>query len=327
MTQKILIIRFSSIGDIVLTTPVIRCLKKQVAGVEVHFLTKAKHASILASNPYVDKLHLFDDKILGVIEQLRAEKFDFIIDLHNNIRSNQVRRMLNAKSYSVNKLNIKKFLLVAFKINKLPNIHIVDRYLDTLRAFNVINDGKGLDYFIPEEGRFNTKELPEAFSKGYIAFVLSGTYYTKRLPSEKVLEVCRKTDKPVVLLGGESETVMDAEIMQSANGNVISFCGKLTLSESASLIKEARLVISNDTGLMHIAAAFRKKMLSVWGNTVPEFGMSPYLPHSASEIMQVRGLKCRPCSKLGNHHCPRKHFKCMNDIAVYAIIDWIEENF
>src|SRR4051812_37393796 len=145
--MKFLIIRFSSIGDIVLTTPVIRCLKQQVAGAEVHYLTKRGFKAVLENNPYIDKLHLLGDDLDETILQLQRENFDYIIDLHKNLRTLKVKRGLNkVKSVSFNKLNIQKWFLTAFKINMLPTVHIVDRYLQTIKKFGVENDGKGLDY-------------------------------------------------------------------------------------------------------------------------------------------------------------------------------------
>jgi ADP-heptose:LPS heptosyltransferase len=224
-------------------------------------------------------------------------------------------------------LNIRKLILTKFKINILPDGHIVERYLETLRHFNIVNDGKGLEHFIPEEDEFPITELPESFQNGYVALVLAGTYFTKRMPAEKYRKLISETLLPFVLLGGKSEQTMASHILEWNTGSVVDFTGKLRINQSASLVKNARLVISNDTGLMHIAAAFHKKILSVWGNTTPELGMYPYLPVKGSEILEVKELSCRPCSKLGYHQCPKKHFRCMNDLPEIRIIDWVTREF
>ena len=324
---KILIIRLSSIGDIVLTSPVVRCLKNQVKDAEIHFVTKLKFVPILSSNPYVEKVHVLGQNIVDVIHNLKKEKFDYIIDLHQNFRSNRIKRTLNLPAYSVKKLNWKKFLLINFKINLLPQKHIVDRYLETVAQLGVKNDGQGLDYFISEKDTFPVNDLPILFRKGYVAFVIAGTYVTKKLPVGKIEEICQKIDYPVILLGGKKEHDTGEKVLKRLKGNVLSFAGKLNLNQSASLIKEANLVLTNDTGLMHIAAAFQKKILSFWGNTVPDFGMVPYMADKASEILEVGNLKCRPCSKLGYEKCPKKHFKCMNEINVEEAVKWIKANF
>ena len=327
MKIKLLVIRLSSIGDIVLTSPVVRCLKQQVENAEVHFVTKQKHASIVFTNPYVDKVHIFRENISELISELEKEQFDYIIDLHQNFRSNRIKNRLNIPAFSFEKLNVQKFLYVQLKINRLPDKHIVDRYLETLSVFDVKNDGQGLDYFIPENGSYPLNQLPRIFQNGFVAFVIAGTYFTKRLPVEKISEICRRIDFPVILIGGKNEYETGEKVLPGSGANVLNLAGKLSLNQSAWLVKNSNVVLTNDTGLMHIAAAFKKKILSFWGNTVPEFGMTPYMPHPASKIMEVKNLKCRPCSKLGYQKCPKNHFKCMYELDVDEVAGWVKTNF
>lgn len=308
---KFLIIRFSSIGDIVLTSPVVRCLKQQVEGAEVHFLTKKQFASVVATNPYIDKVHVYDNNLTEVIKQLRLEEYDYIIDLHQNLRTAMVKLRLPGINFSFNKLNVQKWLLVHFKIDYMPQVHIVDRYLKTLQLFDVVNDGLGLNYFITPNDEVSVNELPESHRKGYLALVIGANHATKVLPQERLIELCQLLDFPVLLMGGPSEAALGQRIADTVGNQVFNACGKFSLNRSASLIKQARLVISHDTGLMHIAAAFKKNILSIWGNTVPEFGMYPYLPGNESRIFEVKDLPCRPCSKIGHKKCPKKHFNCM----------------
>jgi len=327
MKVKFLIIRFSSIGDVVLTSPVLRAIKNQIKNAEVHFVTKIRYAELLVDNPYIDQLHLLEDKMTPLIKALKKENYDYIIDLHHNFRSGQIKRNLTAKAFSYKKLNINKWLLVFLKKNYMPHVHVVDRYLETLSELNIHNDSSGLDFFIPEKARYDQSRLPEAFSAGYVAIALSGTYFTKRLPNNKVLEICNQIPYPVILLGGENEFASGEEIVARGTGNILNLCGSLTIHESASLIDKANVVLTNDTGLMHIAAAFRKKILSFWGNTVPDFGMYPYMPDPESKRLEVTGLKCRPCSKLGYQKCPKGHFRCMNEMDTQAAIDWITTHY
>ncbi len=320
---KFLIIRFSSIGDIVLTSPVIRCLKQQVKGAEIHFLVKKQFSSIMKNNPYLDKVHVFENNLTESISELKKEHFHYIIDLHRNLRSKMVKSRLKVLSFSFSKININKWLMVNFKINTLPNIHIVDRYLKTVQIFNIKNDNKGLDYFIPEEDEINLKNLPLNFRDKYIAFVVGAKHATKQLPVEKMISICKKSSFPVVLLGGNEDIEISNKIEQAIGKNIYNACGKYNLNQSASLIKQSYAVITHDTGLMHIAAAFKKKIISIWGNTIPEFGMYPYLPGQDSKIIEVKNLKCRPCSKIGFEKCPKKHFKCMQEINDNEIFDSI----
>lgn len=312
MALKLLVIRFSSIGDIVLTSPVVRCLKTQLKDAEVHFLTKNKFAGIVQSNPYISKVYTINKSPSEINTELRNERYDYVIDLHNNIRSHLVKWSLLKPSHSFNKLNIEKWLMVRLKWNRLPNVHIVDRYLDTASFLGIENDGLGLDFFIPDKDEIKLiNEYPQ-LSNGYVAFSIGGNHNTKILPADLVADVIKMLDKPVIILGGKDDMERANLITDLAGAKAINLSGKLTLMESASVVKQSHSVISNDTGLMHIAAAFQKPIVSVWGNTIPEFGMYPYLPLGTPHmIAEVNDLKCRPCSKIGYKECPLKHFNCM----------------
>lgn len=292
-----------------MTSPVIRCLKTQRDDVIVHYLTKPNFADVLSSNPYIDKLHLLKSSLKATIEELRTEGFDLIIDLHHNLRTLIIKKRLGSKSFSFKKLNLEKWLLVNARINIMPEVHIVDRYLETVRHLGVHNDGLGLDYFLGTE--YDINELLPASHLKYVALVIGAQHATKRLPQQKIIELCTKIKKPIVLLGGKEDKYRGEEIARLAGSHVLNTCGNFKLNESAFIVKMAEKVISHDTGLMHIAAAFKKQVLSVWGSTVPEFGMYPYQVGD-SPIFEVKGLPCRPCSKIGYETCPRGHFKCMN---------------
>ncbi|MHB1177917.1 MAG: glycosyltransferase family 9 protein [Daejeonella sp.] len=313
---KILIIRFCSIGDIVLTSPVIRCLKEQLDGVELHFLTKKAFMPVLAGNRYIDKLHFLKDSLSSSIDDLKREKFDHIIDLHHNLRTLIIKTRLGVPSSSFNKLNWKKWLLVILKKNLLPPVHIVDRYMNTVEFLGVQNDNKGLDYFLMP-GHDVRLLLPPSHQE-YIAVVIGAQHATKRLPTERLAELCRLIQQPVVLLGGPEDAQRGEEISKAAGNHVFNSCGKFQLDQSAYLVKMSKCVITHDTGLMHIAAAFNKTILSVWGNTIPEFGMYPYMVDKSYQF-EVKGLACRPCSKIGFEKCPLEHFKCMNNIDLMNI--------
>lgn len=317
--MKFLLLRLSSIGDIVLTSPVVRCLKQQHPDAEIHFLTKRGFEDVVRNNPYIDAVHLVNDNAIDndLLSNLKEERFDAVIDLHHNLRTLKIKRALDVTSFSFNKLNIEKWLLVNFKMNRMPNVHIVDRYMKTVSSFGVTNDDQGLDYFITPEDERAVDSLPEHFRKKYIAWVVGAAHATKQLPSAKMISIGEKIKSPIVLLGGKNDAVLSSTIKNALGENVFDACGNFSLNESAALVKHASVVLTNDTGLMHIAAAFRKKIYSFWGNTVPEFGMYPYLPSSLktnSAILEVKNLRCRPCSKIGFDKCPKGHFKCMNEI-------------
>ena len=315
--MKVLIVRFSSIGDIVLTTPIIRCLKQQLKNAEVHYITKQKFNSVVQHNPYIDKVYLIEKSTDELIDALKTENYDYIIDLHHNIRTFKLKQQLAKKAFAFDKLNWKKFLAVNFKINKLPNIHIVDRYFATIKPLDVVNDKQGLDYFISDKDEVELEKVfPSFFHLGYYCLVVGGSYFTKQIPLNKLQEICEKSTKPLVLLGGKEDEKIANQLHQMFPQTTFNACGLFNLNQSASVVKQSIKVITSDTGLMHIASAYKKEIISLWGNTIPEFGMYPYLPGPNSKILEVKNLSCRPCSKLGYKKCPKGHFKCMNDIQV-----------
>lgn len=321
--MKVLIIRFSSIGDIVLTTPVIRCLKQQVKDIEIHYLTKPQFKSILTTNIYIDKVHTLDSSFTNTINQLKLENFDEVIDLHNNIRTKRVKLALGKPSHAFNKLNFEKWLLVKLKTNRMPSIHIVDRYMETVAHLGVKNDGHGLDYFIPETESIDTSTLPN----NYIAFAIGGQHNTKKLPNSKIIEILQLLNYPTILVGGKEDAENGDTIIKALNkDNVINKCGELNLNQSALVVKNSKGLITHDTGMMHIGAALDIPILSVWGNTVPQLGMTPYYKQDSkaalqAELFEVLGLKCRPCSKIGYDKCPKGHFDCMVKQDSKAIAD------
>lgn len=320
MRKKVLVIRFSSIGDIVLTSPVLRCLHEQI-NAEVYVITKDIFAGIYRNNPHVHKVITIKSRVSEAEAELKAITFDFVADLHHNLRSAQVKKICNAPSASFPKLNIQKFLYVKLGINRMPDKHIVDRYFEAVRPLNVKNDGKGLEYFITGSNIVDRSTLPVTHQRAYIAITAGAKFATKEMPHEMITGVIHRMNQPVVLLGGKDEIEKGNRIAAECGSLVYNACGKYNLDQSASLVQQAELVISHDTGLMHIAAAFKKRIYSVWGNTVPDFGMYPYLPGEGSRIIEVKGLRCRPCSKLGYAECPLGHFRCMNDIPVSAFDD------
>ena len=318
MLTKVLIIRFSSIGDIVLTTPVIRNLKEQIYGeVEIHYLTKQTFKGIVSPNPHISKVYTIEKSTNEIIEKLKDEGYDYIIDLHKNLRSSRVKRSLKALSFSFNKLNWEKWLLVNFGINKLPHIHIVDRYMETLKAFGIKNDNKGLDFFIEEKDR--NVFIPESHQDGFIAVGIGAAHWRKKLRIKQYIEVCQKINYPIVLLGGPSEKEDGREISKNLGSRIWNAAGSTSIGQSAYLVERSELLITPDTGIMHIAAALRKPIISIWGATIPGFGMYPYQNHALNKMVEAKHLRKRPCSKLGTK-CKYKPCKCIDELPLVEII-------
>lgn len=351
--MKFLVIRFSSIGDIVLASPALRCLKKQVITSEVHFLTKLSFKAVTEGNPYVDKFFYYDNNIDELIESLKQEKYDYVIDLHNNFRSGKIKRALGVKYYTIDKLNYEKFLLTKLRIDVMPRRHITLRSVDTLKEFGVRYDEAGLDYFIPEKDLIKEDDIPASHHAGYIAIVIGASYYTKKLPVEKLQALCKGIDHPIVLVGGKEDNDVGEKVANVDPGRIYNACGKFNLNESADLVRRSKLVISHDTGLQYIACAFNKPVLAIWGSTSPELDVEPFyagptpsMPQNDyidgsrrqrhpstggnwqapyENIRRVPKLRCQPCSKYGNKKCPLGHFKCMNQMDINYIINRVNK--
>lgn len=315
--KKVLVIRFSSIGDIVLTTPVLRCIKNSFPEAEIHYITKASFSFLLQKNPNVDFIHTWEDfvKSPNLIANLG---FDAVVDLHKNLRSSKVKKVVDARVYSFDKLNIKKWLYVNFKSNIMPDVHIIERYLFQLEELGISYDDKGLDYFYSKE-----VALPSDLNANeYFVLVMGAAHATKQIPNELFTRIIPKLgSSKLVLLGGKEEREK-AEALQAKFPELVNYCGSLSLDESAKVVEHSKAVVTSDTGLMHIAAAFNKKIAVLWGNTTPELGMFPFECDDFKNF-EVADLSCRPCSKIGKKKCPKGHFKCMINQNESAIADYL----
>lgn len=323
--MKVLFIRFSSIGDIVLTTPLLRSLKQALPEAEIHYLTKAAYQDLLIHNPYVSQIHVLTEEGKLPLPALKAEGFDYVIDLHRNLRSRKVKWALSCPSVSFDKKNLAKYRMVrsAKPPKQLP--HIVQRYGDCLKALGVQLDRQGLELHLPDGLEAEAQQLLQSW--GYanpIAVVLGATYATKRWPTAKFIQLLQTYNQPVLLIGGPDSVREAEEICQAVQSPIFNAVGKYSLLMSAALLKQARQVVAHDTGFMHIAAAFGQRLITIWGNTVPELGMTPYrTPH---EIVEVNGLSCRPCSKIGYKRCPKGHFDCMEKIKPQWVLDVLDDD-
>jgi ADP-heptose:LPS heptosyltransferase len=283
---------------------------------EIHFLTKEAYRSLFSFNPYVSKVITLENFSL---KELQDEKYNLIIDLHKNLRTFKLRPFLNGRYFTFSKKNLKKWLMVNFKPKTKPISHIVDRYFKGLSSINIKNDGQGLDLFIDPDFEDRTnRSLP---SISYYVLVLGANYYTKRIPLDKCFEIIKSKSIHCILIGGNDTLEIGSKLNERYPEKVINLAGKLNLHESAAVIKKASYVITGDTGMMHVAAAFQKIIYVLWGSTTKQLGMYPYYGSSfknKAKHLEVDNLACQPCSKLGHQKCPKKHFKCMlsQDISI-----------
>lgn len=327
---KILVIRFSSIGDIVLASPVFRCIKKQIPGAELHFVTKSSFKRVTEHNPYIDKFFYYHKNMKELLKEFKAENYDHVVDLHKNFRSLKIKRALKKESHTIRKLTAEKFLLTEFNINLMPKLHITTRSLMAAEPLGVKDDGLGLDYFIPEKDKVPADHIPTSHQAGFICLVIGASYETKKLPVNQLQLLCRLVNHPIILIGGKEDAAAGEQIASTDPVKIYNSCGKFNLNESADLIRQSKLVVSHDTGMQYIACAFQKPVLAIWGATSPALDVEPYYgsafqnPHPYPIYENIfMHLRCQPCSKYGEKACPLEHFNCMNKLDMNALAEKI----
>jgi lipopolysaccharide heptosyltransferase II len=313
--KKILVIRLSSLGDVLLTTPVLRALKQKFRMSEIHFLVKPQFADAVRYNPNILKIHEYEPEIKSI---LGKERFDLIIDLQNNFRSRDVRRGLKSEIRKFSKPTLKKWLLVNTKINLLKDLKTIPlRYSETIE--NLQLDSNGLDLFLPDNLE---SELEN--EKKYIGICPGAQHFTKRWPKEyfiKLGNILIENNYGVVLFGGKSDKEICSDISAGID-NCINLQNENELFKIAASIKKCKLIISNDTGLMHVASAMNVPVISIFGSSVKEFGFVPY--NVKSKVLENNSINCRPCSHIGKSECPKKYFKCMKEIEPEYVFDQIK---
>ncbi|KAB2840385.1 MAG: glycosyltransferase family 9 protein [Melioribacteraceae bacterium] len=318
--NKILIIRLSSLGDVLLASPLLRSIKKSNPKIEIDFIVQSGYADALKYNPNISKIFSYakngDNKSL--YDELLKRNYDLIIDLQNNNRSAGIVKSFSKPVAKFYKPTLKKFLLVHFKINLFGEIiSIPERYAN---SFNEIKlDEKGLELFIPEDikPRIN-------FDENLIGFCPGSKHFTKMWPAEYFIELGNKLindGKKIILLGGKDDKRICDEISSKIKG-ATNLSGENNLLQIAADMKSCRLIICNDSGLMHTACAVNVSVAAIFGSTVKEFGFFPY--NSRSLVLENNSLSCRPCSHIGRKSCPKKHFKCMKEIAPDLVYDNIQ---
>lgn len=276
----------------------------------IDFLIRSEYKDAVLYNPNINKVYeLYRDDNSQIIEELKSNGYDQVVDLQNNLRTKRMVRKLHTLSYSFRKPNIKKFLLVKLKLNFFgEQQNIVQRYAKSIPG--LVLDEHGIDLIIPQN---ITSQLPA--DQKYIGFCPGAKHFTKRWALEYFAELGKRLNQTgftIVLLGGSSEKDLCAKLNAEIN-NSIDCCTDDDLFLTAANLKQCLAVISNDSGLMHVASAVKTRVVAVFGSSVKEFGFTPYGVEKL--ILENNSLKCRPCSHIGKNHCPKKHFKCLKEIT------------
>lgn len=319
--KKILIIRLSSFGDIVLTYPFITYLRNKFPDAKIDYLTKNKFASLVNMHDEIDYVISYGgEKISELRDIIDRNKYDLIFDIHKNLRSIFSTIFLNTKKFRYKKDTMKKLLLVVFKINLIKNvIPVYKKYLLVLnRGFKL----ESLEYLVTD---LNFKK-ERIIDEPYILIAPSSKHFTKTFPKEKFGQIIKEFEnKKFVIIGDNTkEDIEICNYLGNISANVINFCAKTNFNNLANLVNDSQLVICNDSGVLHLAEALNKKVITFFGSTVKEFGFYPNL--NSTLVFENNNLRCRPCTHIGKSKCPKKHFKCMNDINIKEVIKKINEN-
>lgn len=307
--KKILIIRLSSIGDVLLATPLIRAIKKKNSEIQIDFVLKEEFFELVQNNPHLSNIYIYkknksEKKLL--LNSLLSSNYELVIDLQNNLRSREITRPLKCKIVRFKKNGFSKFILVHLKINKLkeaPQIPV--RYAKTAQ---IDLDTDGLDFFTAEapDPHFNKSEK-------YIGLCPGAKHFTKRWPMEYYIELGKKLETAgyhVALFGGSDEVSVCSEIGKKLK-QVLDLCNTNILQVGADM-KMCEAIYTNDSGLMHLASALKVPVIAFFGSTTREFGFFPYKARSIE--LENLNLSCRPCTHIGRNSCPKIHFKCLSEI-------------
>lgn len=329
--SKILILRLGSIGDVILTTPLVRAVRARFPQAEITFLVKQEFADLLRHNARIDRLITFD-KATGfrgwrqIARSLSRERFDWVIDLHRNARTRYLKAGLRAGEITTyRKQLLRRTLLVRTGINLLAGAPpIMNRYFEAVARAGVRYDGRGTEVFPgPEAGR---KVLELLAGEGYepgsvLAAVCPGASFANKqwLPERfaAVADDLAARGHFVVLLGGARDETLCRTIAATMRGRAAVVAGRLGLAEAAALLGSCALAVTNDSGLLHLAQSQRTPVVAIYGPTTAELG---YFPLPERSVVVQAHIACRPCTHNGRRRCPKGHFRCMREIGADAVI-------
>lgn len=307
-----------------MTSLAIRCLKTAYPDIQIDFLTKPQYSALVRNHLSVAHVMELDSSLWRTARRIAQEDYNYVVDLHANLRTGLLKQLLpeSVKFLRYNKQSLRRNVSVWLKRDLYRGEHVPEQYLDALRPLGIKSDEKGLEFFIPEQEWIYRGDLPLTHRSGYAVLSLGATHFTKKLPLDKWMEICSLLPLPLILIGGKDEWKLGEELAATDELKIINKCGLYTIGQSASVVAQSKFIITQDTGMMHIAAALKKKTISIWGGTVPYLGFEPYgLGNGLSKIIEVKDLSCRPCSKYGRASCPKEHFKCMRNIRTEDIIN------
>lgn len=326
--MKILIIRLSSFGDIILTTPVIEELKKKYPKAKIDFVVLDKFKEAIKGNKHINKLIIFEkERYLGAkgikefTKTIKGNNYELVIDLHSKIRSKLISRYLKVKTYRYNKRVWWKSLLVKMKLIKYTvDDTIVKNYFGAVKDLEVFYKGENLSFNFEKKDLERVKEY-----RDFVVFAPGASKNTKKWTVDNFGRLANlinfNLEKKIILIGGKNEFDELEKIRRVSADVCINLAGKLSLKESGALISKADFVVTNDSGPFHIARGVKTKAFVIFGPTDPKM-----FSYNENSILLCANESCSPCSLHGDEICPKKHFNCMKNLKADKVFEIIKEN-
>jgi lipopolysaccharide heptosyltransferase II len=321
LSPDILVVRFSSIGDILLTTPLLRAIRTKWPGARVTVLTKRQYVSLVSDNPNATETFGIGPRqgVRSIAALIRNVKYSHILDLQGGLRTLMVRMLAPGPWTGFSHRRLPRALLIRFKHNTYhEHVPVPERYFEAAADLDVVPDGGPPEFFLNpasvEKGEAWLARARVGQTRAMVAIAPGAAHATKRWPVDHWIKLVRQivnTGADVVALGGPGDSAMGAEIAARAGAHVASAAGDLTLQETGAVLKHAAALISGDTGVMHMATGVGTPVVALFGPTVRQFGFFPYNAHAS---VVERNLSCRPCSSHGGPECPLEHHLCMREI-------------
>lgn len=325
--MKILVIRLSSIGDIILTTPVLKAFKEKYPGTSIDFLVLDKFKDSIEGVPYIDNVIVFNkEKNDGLHnmakfgKELKKNEYDYIFDLHSKIRSKVISKNIGVKTFTYRKRSWWKTLLVKMRLIKYKvDNTIVKNYFGAFKDFGIEYKGEDISF------AFSEKDETHKEYEGLPVMAPGASKNTKKWTKEGFGELANliyeKYGKETVLIGGKEDEELCNEIDKISGGHTINMAGKLSLKESGALLSRASFLVTNDSGPFHIARGVKCKTFVIFGPTSPEM-----FDFGNNTVLIDKNIKCSPCSLHGDKECPKGHFNCMRQITGKEVFETIENS-
>lgn len=321
VNPAILIVRFSSIGDIILTTPLVRAIRKRHPTARITYVVREDFADLVRHNPRIERVITWKHRssLRPLARELASEAWTHRLDLQGSTRSARLRRLVGGEWSGYPKHRVRRTMLILSRRRLGGDLGpVVERYAQAAASLDVTLDDQPAEVYTSVEAERRAAEFAERHGLGrtrrLLALVPGAAHFTKRWPPEYwgALVDRLAPGNDLVILGGKAEAELGSALAERGGPGVASAAGVTSLLETAALLRRSAAVAAGDTGVMHLATAVGTPVIAMYGPGVPEFGFYPW--RAKARVLEV-DIGCRPCSAHGSSRCPRGHHRCLRDIS------------